>query len=972
MQINAKYLCCKNENIGEKTMNDKHVNTKIIEQYRQCFKNTPVGTRLSRQEIINRINTAFGTNESNIIPNDYCYNINNKENMDDSTNFFLNIKTDVYEYVGEDYAKIGIADVITAYKANFDRVNKEEIFKWKAVKWYKEHWNINADNFSAMFASAFSKAYNLLTSSMYYPYKMLCHFSEMYPEEIRKMFKNLYDERNPLSERYLSFKSKCDELLTKYRNSSEKHAKVNNHYQDLHAISVYLSFEYPETYFIYKFNIYKKFSKLIGFEEEKTDNKSEIYRLENYNRMFESVLKVVNSDTELLKLNSERLDSDCYQDEAHHFLTLDIVYFGATHMFAKNKSAAETTYWPTLQEYDPHITVEQWKTVLADKMVTTNENLAMLKMMLELGGESTCANLASVYGNVGNYYNIMGSSFGKKVKEKLKCPDCYDKGKIRYFSIPFVGRYVTENKNKRYSWKLRDELKEALEQMNLTDIKLIDDKKTVTNIPKNTILYGPPGTGKTYHTVIYAVAIIENKPFLDVENEPYEEILLRYNDYKAAGLIEFTTFHQSYGYEEFIEGIKPVMNTDNDEQKNIEYEISSGLFKSFCEKASQPTLQKINQDIGINASPTIWKVSLEGTGNNATRTECLKNGHIRIGYDEYGENITSETDFSSTGGKNVLDTFIYKMQIGDIVLSCFSSRTIDAIGIVTGDYEWHDEYKHYKRLRKVNWLVKNIREDITEANGSTMTLSSVHKLKLSLSDVMSIVSKYVPESNEVQKNTKNYVFIIDEINRGNISKIFGELITLIEPTKRIGQIEETSVKLPYSKKLFGVPDNVYLIGTMNTADRSIATIDTALRRRFQFKEMQPDPDVLDGVYVENISIKNLLARMNLKISVLYDREHTIGHAYFTKLKENPTIEMLSSIFKNTIIPLLQEYFYDDYEKIRLIFGDNNKQNEEEQFITAKATDYTALFGNTDFGMDDTFRYEINFAAFDNLEAYRYI
>lgn len=173
---------------------------------------------------------------------------------------------------------------------------------------------------------------------------------------------------------------------------------------------------------------------------------------------------------------------------------------------------------------------------------------------------------------------------------------------------------------------------------------------------------------------------------------------------------------------------------------------------------------------------------------------------------------------------------------------------------------------------------------------------------------------------------KNHVFIIDEINRGNISKIFGELITLIESSKRIGQPEGMKAKLPYSQQLFGVPDNVYIIGTMNTADRSIATIDTALRRRFRFKEMMPDADVLKGISVEDISVSEMLARMNKRISVLYDREHTIGHSYFIPLRDNPTIEQLAEIFENAIVPLLQEYFYEDYEKIRLVLGDNNKDN----------------------------------------------
>lgn len=159
---------------------------------------------------------------------------------------------------------------------------------------------------------------------------------------------------------------------------------------------------------------------------------------------------------------------------------------------------------------------------------------------------------------------------------------------------------------------------------------------------------------------------------------------------------------------------------------------------------------------------------------------------------------------------------------------------------------------------------------------------------------------------------------------------------------------------------------------MNTADRSIATIDTALRRRFKFKEMMPEADVLDGINVENLSIKNMLIRMNNKISILYDREHTIGHAYFVPLRANPTIETLASIFSDNIIPLLQEYFFDDYEKIRLILGDNNKQSVDEQFIIAKSYDINKLFGETDFDFDDVTDYEINDSAFDNIKAYRFI
>ena len=490
-------------------------------------------------------------------------------------------------------------------------------------------------------------------------------------------------------------------------------------------------------------------------------------------------------------------------------------------------------------------------------------------------------------------------------------------------------------------------------------------------IPKNTILYGPPGTGKTYHTAIYAVAIIEGKTVAAVQAEPYSDVMDRYNAYKDHGRIEFTTFHQSYGYEEFIEGIRPVMDEDTEEDGDIEYQITPGLFKSFCDRASRPVLKQ-NANIGLNANPTIWKVSLEGTGDNRTRAECMKNNHIRIGWDSYGPDITAETGV--TEGKTVLNAFIYRMKVGDIVFSCYSASTIDAIGVVTGEYEWHDEYAQYKRLRKVNWLAKGINEDITEINGGkTLTLSSTYALnRLSLSDVITILKRVAPKSLMAEAAKPNYVFIIDEINRGNISKIFGELITLIEPSKRQGQGEGMTAKLPYSQKPFGVPDNVYLLGTMNTADRSIATLDTALRRRFQFKEMQPDPSTLKGVIVDGLDISTMLERMNRKIALLYDREHTIGHAYFMPLKKSPSLETLAGIFEDNIIPLLQEYFYEDNEKIRLVLGDNRKDQENLQFVVKRQNDFANLFGDSGVDFDDSTTYEINRSAFENIDSYKSI
>ena len=641
-------------------------------------------------------------------------------------------------------------------------------------------------------------------------------------------------------------------------------------------------------------------------------------------------------------------------------------------------------FWPSIEEYNPQLSKENWKKYILEVELPDHPSpMQMLKALMQEGGQASCKRLAEIYGGTPSRYVGCTMNLGRRVKKYFNLPACMDDGQERYFAIPFVGKRMMEGNTEYYVYRIRPELYAALKEIDLSAVSLNvtgeEDEvmESKTDISLNTILYGPPGTGKTYHTVIYAVAIIENKELATVAEEAYSAVLARYKEYRAQGRIEFTTFHQSYGYEEFIEGIRPTVVDDGDQEEsgNIQYSVQPGVFKKFCEKADRPiSVHSSTTDFGINEDATIWKVSLWSTGDNEVRTECLKNGHIRIGWDQYGKDITDETDFSVDGGRVVLNAFMNKMQIGDIVLSCYSASTIDAIGVVTGEYEWHDEYYELKRLRKVNWIVKNIRENIMAINGGTaMTLASVYRLSnIAISDVYKLIEKHKPATLLPASQKENYVFIIDEINRGNISKIFGELITLIEETKRVGKEEEATAILPYSQKSFGVPKNVYIIGTMNTADRSIATIDTALRRRFFFKEMMPKPDVLAGISIDGVSVRDMIERMNKRIAVLYDREHTIGHAYFMPLKVSPTIDTLAEIFANNIIPLLQEYFYEDYEKIRLVLGDNRKSTTEEQFIIAKENNYAELFGDADIGLDDGCSYEINYAALKNVEAYRSI
>ncbi len=619
-------------------------------------------------------------------------------------------------------------------------------------------------------------------------------------------------------------------------------------------------------------------------------------------------------------------------------------------------------------DYQYFLTKEQWLEFLKEDKEKYSETFKMLCVMLENEGEASTGELAEKLGGSVGIYNSRGSNLGKRARKKYNLPEYFDKNGDKWeYIIPFKGY---NNPDGFYVWVLRDELKEALEEI----IDMQEESKDELKFDHNIILFGPPGTGKTYNTAYYAVAICENIPIDKVKEMEYADVIDKYNKLKEAGRIDFITFHQSYGYEEFIEGIRPIFdNAEETTGSDIKYEIKPGKFKEFCDNVLNQGVNK--QDWKLNDYPTVWKVSLEKTGDNETRRECMDNNHIRIGWDEYGEEISLDAEFVN-GGKSVLNAFYNKMKVGDIVVSCYSSETTDAIGIIVGDAEWKDEYPRLKRTRKVEWLVKGINENILKINNNKpMVLASVYKMDVNIEDILDIVRKYtkLPEKTLTKKN---YVFIIDEINRGNISKIFGELITLIEESKRIGASEGMTLNLAYSTKPFGVPENVYIIGTMNTADRSIALMDTALRRRFRFIEMMPEIDVIKGVIIEDKGVKLDVSKMldiiNKRIECLFDREHTIGHAFFTSLKQKnePTIEDLGEIFEKSVIPLLQEYFYEDYEKIRLVLGDNAKKDATIEFITCTKNDSKIFRGNVTEEDYNDYNYQINKKAFKNIMSYK--
>lgn len=516
--------------------------------------------------------------------------------------------------------------------------------------------------------------------------------------------------------------------------------------------------------------------------------------------------------------------------------------------------------------------------------------------------------------------------------------------------VPFY-EYILSERELRLSKNVEEEMKKIKPEL-------------------NTILYGPPGTGKTYNTVNYAVAICENKNIEDVQSEEYEKVLYRYNKLKKEGRIAFTTFHQSFGYEEFIEGIKPIVD---EEKKDIGYTIEAGIFKKFCITAAKKAIIA-TEDMPDVSNAKVWCVLLDRGGVSDLKKKCFEEGNIRIGWYEQSEIITDDAKGLSDKAQRILLNFQDEMEIGDVIVTERNAKTIDGIGVVIGDYEYDKEDGEWPRKRKVKWLMTGTEIDITELNaGIQLDRKTVYQLgRISSDKILNLVNN--PKEVIVETEMKPFVFVIDEINRGNISKIFGELITLIEDTKREGKMEQASAVLPYSGELFSVPSNVYILGTMNTADRSIALMDTALRRRFQFVEMMPDTDILKNVTVEGVEIAPILKKINERITFLYDREHTIGHAFFIKLIDSPDINTLGSIFEKSIIPLLQEYFYEDYQKIQLILGDNEKSDPSIKFILDEKIKVKSVFKGDATDVIDLpeKKYTINKEAFLNIESYKQI
>ena len=519
----------------------------------------------------------------------------------------------------------------------------------------------------------------------------------------------------------------------------------------------------------------------------------------------------------------------------------------------------------------------------------------------------------------------------------------YDNADIKYLEQEFTktGRNEqTFNKYMRAVNYYRDFKKGKLETMPTENN---GQQKAKVNFPLNQILYGPPGTGKTYRLSKIMDNFTQN---LNVKSNDDTDAL-----YEMLKIENYTWFQVAAAilYDAAISNINSGwLKLNNDIVNHTLFKLKS--IKSNSKKPNQ----------------TISTVLLSHTKMDCKYVNIKRKDPPFIFEKNEKSEWCVDTKILNDECPEAIDLYEKYKEIKDKKVG--TSYTKENFKFIT----FHQSYGYEEFVEGI----KPVFDDENEDGDITYEISKgifyqCCENALLLSDYKGKLRDFCDlPKDERQKffneNTPKYAIFIDEINRGNISKIFGELITLIEPSKRLGADNEIMVELPYSKEKFGVPSNLYIIGTMNTADRSIALIDTALRRRFEFVEMMPEYDNLNKINIEGINIGEMLKAINERIEYLYDRDHTIGHAYFINVAD---METLANVFKNRILPLLQEYFYDDWEKIRLVLGDSQKDENLQLVKIKRNMAAERLFrGKIDY-IDDKILYEINSEAFNNPQSY---
>lgn len=771
--------------------------------------------------------------------------------------------------------------VLAQYKQDFVLTQwKNENYKWKAVKQFQDNWDVNASDFPEMLSRSLEKTYNLLASANNFPKAMMSEFAKAAPEEVRAMFIALFDESRDVFERMDEFKHQSSVLLEKYGNGAAQHYQYEN------AISTYLWLRYPDKYYIYKFSEVKTVASELESDYQFRKG-AYAENIRNFLNLYDEISAALKEDAELVNLLHSHLTDDCYPDPELKTLTIDVGFY-ISRYYSQIEPPHERTNWYGA-DYNPGFTDSDWEKLLKDGEVFTIGSLEIMKRMSDYGGTASCLQLAAKYGETSNFYNSGSVALAKRIcKATGVIPEKREDGSTQWWTILYTGRSAEKDEEGSFVWRLRDELSAALIKADLSDIKLYVDNHSDKDCGYWWLNANPKiwsffdiAVGETQAYTLYNENGNKRRIFQNFLDAKVGDVVIGYESNPVRQIVAIGRVSaEQDGEKLFFEKVETLSSPidyavlkECPELENMEYfrNPQGSLFK-LTRSEYEFILDMIREE-----NPIVTASSSDAYTKNDFLNEVYMTEER---YETLVNVLRNKKNIILQGAPGVGKTFAARR----LAWSMMGEKDDSRIEFVQfhQNYSYEDFMMGYKPV-----------EDGFELK-------------------YGIFYRFCQKA--ANQPDKEFFFIIDEINRGNMSKIFGELLMLIEKDYR-----GTKMTLAYNGLPFSVPKNLYIIGMMNTADRSLAMIDYALRRRFSFFEIEPGFDSQGFISYQNglnsETLDELISKvkeLNRKIAAdkSLGRGFCIGHSYFCG-RDVCTDEWLHSVVDYDILPMLSEYWFDD-------------------------------------------------------------